>query len=60
MLGAGQCSGVVYDSHGRGLAALKGDLISVKPDSPEDRKEFLTLDFTVVWAVSDEVPKGLR
>ena len=48
MLGADQCSGIVYDSHNRGLAAPKGDLVSVKLDSLEDRKEFLPLGFTTV------------
>ena len=57
MPGASQCSGVIYDSYGRGLAALEGDLVFVKLDSPENRKEFLPLGFTVVWAVSDGVPK---
>ena len=60
MPGTDQCSGVVYDSHGRGLAAREGDLVSVKPDSPEDCKEFLSLDFTAVYAALDGVSKGLR
>ena len=45
MPGASQCSGVIYDSYGRGLAAPEGDLVSVKPDSPEDRKKFLPIGF---------------
>ena len=60
MPGAGQCSSVVYASHDLGLAVPEGNLVSVKPDSPEDRKEFLPLGFIAVWAVSDGVPKGLR
>ena len=60
MPGASQCSGVVYDSHGRGLAAPESDLVFVKPHSPEDRKEFLPLGFTAVWAVPDGVQKGLH
>ena len=58
MPGAGQCSSIVYDSHGQGLAALEDDLVTVKPDSPKNRKEFLLLAFTAVWAVSDGVTKG--
>ena len=60
MPGAGHCSGVVYDSHGQGLVAPKGDLVSVKPNNPEDCKEFLLLGITVEWAASDGVPKGLH
>ena len=60
MLGSGKCSGIVYGSHGQGRAAPKGNLISVKPNSPEKHKEFLPLGFIVVWAVLDAVPKGLR
>ena len=60
MPGVGQCSGVVYDSHRRGLTALEDDLVSMKRDSLENRKEFLSLGFTVVWALLDGVPKGLR
>ena len=48
MSGVGQCSGVVYDSHHRGLAAPEDNLVSVKPDSLEDRKELLLLGFTTV------------
>ena len=59
MPGAGYCSYVVYDSHGQGLVAQEGNLVSVKPDSPENRKEFLSLGFTAVWAASDGAPKGL-
>ena len=43
MLGVGQCLGVIYDSHGRGLAALEGDLVSAKQNSLEDYKEFFHL-----------------
>ena len=60
MPSVGQCSGIVYDSHGRGLAAPEGDLVSVNPDSPEDRKEFLSLGFITVWDALDGVPNGLR
>ena len=60
MLSASQCSGVMYNSHGRGLVASEGDLVSMKPNSPKERKEFLSLGFTAVWAASDGVPKGLR
>ena len=42
------------------LVALEGDLVSVKPDSREDPKEFLPLGLTMVWAALDGVPKGLR
>ena len=57
---AGQCSGIVYDSHGQGLAAPEVNLVSAKPDSPKNHKEFLPLGFTAEWTVSDGVPKGLR
>ena len=60
MLGAGQCSGIIYDCHGQRLAAGEDYLVFVKPDSPENRKEFLPLGFTAKWAESDGVPKGLR
>ena len=59
MPGVGQYSGIVYNSHGRGLADPEDDLVSMKPDSPENHKEFLPLGFTVEWAVSDGVPKRL-
>ena len=54
MTGASKRSGILYDSHGRGQAALKGDLIFVKPDSPEKLNEFLTLGFTEMWATPYE------
>ena len=60
MLGAGQYSGIVYDSHGRGLAASEDNLVHLKLDSPENHKEFLPLSFTSVWPVSNGVPKRLR
>ena len=60
MPGAGKRSGIIYDSHGRGWVAPEGDLISVKPDSPEMCKEFLPFGFTAVWAAPDEVLKGLH
>ena len=62
MLNASKCwgMGIVYDSHGRGRAALEGNLISLKPDSPKKFKEFLPLGFTTVWVAPDGVPKGLR
>ena len=60
MPGAGQCSGIVYDSHSRGLAVSKDDHVSVKLDSPKNHKEFLSLGFIAVWALSDRVPNGLR
>ena len=59
MPGAGQCLGIVYDSHGRGLAASKDDRVSVKRESPKNHKEFLSLGFIAVWAMSNGVPKGL-
>ena len=60
MPGAGKRMGIVYNSHGRGWAALEGNLVSVKLDSLEKCKEFLPLGFTAVWAASDQVPKGLQ
>ena len=57
MPGTGKWLSIVYDSHGRGQAAPKGNLVFVKP---KKRKEFLSLGFIVVWLVLDGVPKGLR
>ena len=51
--------GIVYDCHDRGLAAPENYLVSVKPDSLDNCKEFLSLGFTVEWAELNGVPKGL-
>ena len=48
MPGADKCLGIIDDSHGQGQVAPGGDLVYVKPDSLEKRKEFLPLDFTSV------------
>ena len=60
MLGVDKRSDIVYDSHGRGRAALKSDIVSMKPNGLEKKKEFLPLGFKAVWAAPDEVPKGLH